>query len=354
MNETNHTENLIKENAALKTENAELKRQLNWLIICPECDDPLHRIDKETVRKELKTVPTKAVLVQHVRHSYGCRRCEMEAEVPTIIKASTPEPVIKGSFASPEAIAHIMVQKFVMGIPLYRQEKEFERQGIMLTRQTMSNWLIKSTNDWLFPIYRLLHKRLLERELLFADETEFQVLQEPGRTAQQKSYFWVYRTGNDGLPPIILCEYKPGRGHEHPKEFLSGFKGFLHTEGWEAYHKLPDITFVGCFAHVRRKFGEALKTLPAKNREGTNAHRGKQCCDALFDIERKLSKLSADERYKQRLDLAKPILDEFHAWVLSFDSLGKSMFSKAVNYAIDQWKYLKNYLLDGQLELSNN
>jgi transposase len=322
--------------------------------ICPECNDPLHRIGKEVVREELKIIPAKANRVQHVRHTYGCRRCEMEAEVPTIIKAPMPKPVIKGSFLSPESIAHLMVQKFVMGIPLYRQEKEFARQGIPLSRQTMSNGMIKATEDWLFPIYNHLHRQILERDLALADETEFQVLQEPGRKAQQKSYLWVYRTGNDGLPPIILCDYQSGRGHEHPKKFLSGFKGFLHTDGWDAYHKLPNITFVGCWAHARRKFDEALKTLPVKDREGTNAHRGKQYCDRLFDIERKLSELSAEERYRQRLQLSQPVLDEFFAWLSSFYDLGKSAFSRAVKYSLDQWKHLKNYLLDGRLEISNN
>ena len=322
--------------------------------VCPECDDPLHRIGKEKVRDELKIIPAKAIVVQHVRHSYGCRKCEMEAEVPTIIKAPTPAPVIKGSFASAESVAHVMVQKFVMGTPLYRQEKEFERNGVLLSRQTMSNWLIKATEDWLEPVYNLLHKQLLGRELLLADETEFQVLKEPGRSAQQKSYLWVYRTGNDGLPPIVLSEYQPGRGREHPKKFLSNYSGYLHTDGWEAYHKLPEVTIVGCWAHARRKFDEALKTLAPKDREGTNAHRGKQYCDRLFETERRLADLTADERFKQRLKFAQPLLDEFHAWLSSFKDLGKSAFCRAVKYSLDQWKYLKNYMLDGRLEISNN
>jgi AraC-like DNA-binding protein len=135
---------------------------------------------------------------------------------------------------------------------------------------------------------------------------------------------------------------------------LSGYKGFLHTDGWDAYHKLPDITFVGCWAHARRKFDEALKTLPVKNREGTDAHRGKQYCDRLFDIERSLINVSAEERYEQRLKLVLPVLDEYYSWLLSFKDLGKSLFSRAVNYSLDQWVYLKNYLLDGRLEISNN
>jgi len=120
---------------------------------CPSCDGQLHAMGKEVVRRELKLIPASAVIVEHVRYTYACRSCEKNAVSVPVVKAPMPEPVIKGSFASPEAIAHIMAQKFVMGIPLYCQEQEWKRQGIMLTRQTMSNWLLKVTEDWLEPIY---------------------------------------------------------------------------------------------------------------------------------------------------------------------------------------------------------
>jgi transposase len=323
-------------------------------LTCPECGEHMHRIGKETVREELKLVPAKAVLVRHVRYAYGCRKCEMEEEVPTIIKASVPKPVIKGGFASPEAVAHIMTQKFVMGVPLYRQEKELGRQGIKLSRQTMANWLIKCADDWLMPIYNRLHEKLLEREVLCADETVFQVLHEPGRIAQQKSYLWVYRTGNDSKPPIVLTDYRTGRGSEHPRRFLQGFTGYLHSDGWEVYHKLQDMTIVGCWAHARRLYDQALTALPEQSREGSAALLGKHYCDELFAIERKLADLSANERYLQRLALAKPLLDDYHNWLISFTDLGKNTFSKAVNYSLKQWQYLENYLLDGRLEISNN
>jgi hypothetical protein len=184
----------------------------------------------------------------------------MEAEVPTIIKAPVPKPVIKGSFASPESVAHIMTQKFVMGVPLYRQEKELERQGIKLSRQTMSNWLIKCSEDWLELIYNRLHEKFLEREVLYADETMFQVLHEQGREAKQRSYLWVYRTGNDGKNPIVLADYQPGRGSEHLKRFLKGFKGYLHSDGWEAYHKLTDMTIVGFSTFAFSKSHAEMRT----------------------------------------------------------------------------------------------
>ena len=322
---------------------------------CPECGGELHCIGKEKVRNDLKIIPAKVIVVEHVRNAYGCRRCESESENATIIKAPTPEPVIKGSFASPEAVAHIMVQKFVMGVPIYRQEKELERQGILLSRQTMSNWLIRCSEDWLSPIYELLHGQLIERGAASADETEFQVLQEPGRTAQQKSYLWVYRTVNDGLPPIILTDYQPGRHGKHPESFLKGFKGYLQTDGYSGYNNLGnDVVRVACLAHIRRKFHDALKILPSNKRAGTDALHAKEYCDSLFEIERGFIGLSPNERYEQRLLKLKPVMDEFHAWLLTIQQPGKSSFGNAVRYALDQWPFLLNVLLDGRLEISNN
>jgi len=322
--------------------------------VCPECGDPLHHIGQETIREELKIIPAKVVVVRHIRHTYGCRRCEAEAEPATIIKAPIPEPVIKGSFASPEAVAHIMIQKFVMGVPIYRQEQQFKRDGILLSRQTMSNWLIKCSEDWLEPIYYALHTLLLKRDVLHGDETTLQVLREPGRAPQTKSYLWVYRTSGDTEKPIVLSDYEPGRGGEYPKAFLAGFKGYLHTDGWEAYRQLPDVTIVGCWFHARSMYDDALKVLKPPEREDTNALRGKRYCDRLFEIERSLADIEPQERYLRRLELAKPILDEYHRWLLSFHDLGKTLFSQAVHYSLNQWPYLKNYLLDGRLEISNN
>ena len=167
---------------------------------CPDCGNPLHAMGRET-REELKLIPAKAVIVRHVRHVYTCRDCEKNAEHPPILKAEMPKPMIKGSFASPEAIAHIASQKFVMGIPLYRQEQEWERNGILLSRQTMSNWLIRGAGDWLKPVYDKLHEMLCAADVLHADETTVQVLREPGREAQSKSTMWLYRTSGDAKHP---------------------------------------------------------------------------------------------------------------------------------------------------------
>lgn len=322
--------------------------------ICPECGETLHVMGKET-RRELKLIPAQAVSVEHVRYVYSCRECEKNACSVPIVKAPTEEPVIKGSFVSPEAIAHILTQKFVMGAPLNRQAQEFERHGIKLSRQTMSNWVVRCSHDWLEPVYDALHEMLCRRKVLHADETTLQVLHEPGKAAQDMSYMWLYRTSGDADMPIVLYDYQPDRKTKRPTEFLKEFKGYLHADGYSGYHGLPDgILIVGCWAHARRKFDEALKGLPPKDQVGSLALRGKQYCDRLFAIEKMLADCTPDERYAQRQKQAKPVLDEFFSWVSSLRPAPKSALGKAVHYALEQGNYLKRYLLDGRLEISNN
>ena len=283
--------------------------------LCPECGGDLEMIGREK-RCELKIIPATAVIVEHVRKIYACRDCEKDECGSPIVKAPIDEPVIKGSFASPEAVAHIMTQKFIMGSPLYRQEQEWNRNGIMLSRQTMSNWLMRAAEDWLEPIYHMLQEILVTYEVIHADETTLQVLHEPGKTAQSKSFMWLYRTGGETRYPIVLYEYQPDRRARRPIEFLKGFKGYIHADGYDGYRRLPaEMIVVGCFAHARRKWDEALKGLTEKSRDNSNVLRGKRYCDQLFEIERDLAGLSHQERYFKRQELSKPLLDEFYAWI---------------------------------------
>ncbi len=322
--------------------------------VCPECGGQLHVMGRD-IRRELVIIPAQVKIREHIRKVYTCRECEKDEYGAPIVKSQANEPVIKGSFASPEAIAHIMTQKFVMGSPLYRQEQELKQNGIMLSRQTMSNWLIRASEDWLEPIYDMLHEILCNHGVLHADETTLQVLREPGKTAQSKSYMWLYRTSGDALHPIVLYDYQPDRRSKRPAEFLKNFKGYLHTDGYDGYHSLhSEITIVGCWAHVRRKFDEALKALPERDREGSNALRGKRYCDRLFELEREFASLASDERYLKRLEQSKPVLDEFYSWAVSLKAVPKTGIGTAAHYALSQRKYLERYLLDGRLEISNN
>lgn len=163
--------------------------------VCLACNHELHEMSHQT-RQELKVVPAQVKVVEHVQHIYSCRHCEKHAITTPIVKAKMPNPVIPKGLASPSAIAFVMTQKFADGLPLYRQEKQLERMGIPLNRQTLSNWMISSTTRWLRPFYDLLHRQLLQEELLHADETSLQVLDEPGKIAQSKSYMWLYRTSS--------------------------------------------------------------------------------------------------------------------------------------------------------------
>ena len=275
---------------------------------CPKCSEALHIMGKEVKRRELKIIPAKAVIVEHVSYTYACRNCEKNDISVPIIKAPVPKPIIKGSFAAPETTAHILSGKYVMGIPLYRQEQEWKRQGIDISRQTMANWAVRVSGDWLEPVYNELHRKLLIHEVLHADETTVQVLHEDGKTAQSKSYMWLYRTGCDSTMPIVLYDYQPDRKANRPSEFLREFKGYLHADGYAGYHKLTqDITVIGCWAHARRKFEDALKSMNPKEVLGSSAAIGKNYCDRLFAIEAQLAELSFDERHLKRQELARPV-----------------------------------------------
>ena len=323
---------------------------------CPQCGEEMREIGTE-VRETLVLIPAKAVLRRDVYYTYACENCEKNDISTPIAKAPREPAVIPGSFASPEAIAHIMAQKFVMYVPLYRQEQEWGRQRLELSRQTMSNWVLRAAEDWLGPVYDVLHRRLVLREVLHADETTLQVLREPGKKAQSKSYMWLYRTGGDGGVPIVLYEYQPSRKAEHAEKFLEGFSGHLHADGYQGYHRLPEnIRVVGCWAHARRKFDEALNALPPDKREGAAAYTGLDYCNKLFAWEERFKELSPEERTKQRLKEERPLLDALLAWAdsISGSAAPKSALGKALYYLKEQWTYLIRYLEDGRLELSND
>lgn len=323
--------------------------------VCQICGDHLHEMSTE-VHRRLVIIPAQAKIVEDVQYIYSCRRCEHEDMTTPIVSAPMPAPVIPGSLASPSAVAYIMVQKYLDAMPLYRQEQQFARLGVELSRQTLANWIIYAADIWLTVIYDRMHELLLQRDILHADETTVQVLHERGRAAQTKSYMWVYRTGREA-PHIILYEYQETRAGEHARKFLAGFKGYLHVDGYQGYNSLPNVTILGCWSHSRRKFDEALKALPeGKKTAPVAAQKGLQFCNHLFEIERKLKDATPDERYEGRLKESRPVLDAFLAWLNQQKPqvLPKSAFGKAINYCLGEWNKLEAFLLDGRLEIDNN
>lgn len=321
---------------------------------CPSCGETMVEIGKE-VQRSLVMVPAQVKIREDWYYSYACKRCDAENTETPVVKTEKDIPVISGSYASAEAIAHIMVQKFVMGSPLYRQEQEWNRQGVKLSRQTMSNWILRAAEDWLKPVYEELHRKLVQHEVLHADETTLQVLKEPGKSAQSKSYMWLYRTGSDAEHPIVLYEYSPNRKPKNAEVFLEGFTGWLHADGYPGYHSLPEqIRVVGCWAHARRKFDEAVSSLPKQEQAGSTALEGQRYCSILFALEKEFAGLTAEERYKQRQERAKPVLDALLAWSETKKAPPKSALGKALHYLHEQWPWLIRYLEDGRLEISNN
>ena len=319
--------------------------------VCPECGETMQPIGTET-KETLVLIPAKAVLRRDIYVTYGCPNCrDTGIEVP-IVETPKEPALIPGSFASPEAVANIIVQKFQMCAPLYRQELYWNGQKIMLSRQVMADWVLKAA-ELLVPLYDRLHRFLGFAVILHADETTLQVLHEAGRSAQSKSYMWLYLTGAAEEKQIVLYEYQEGRSASYPTAFLKDFHGFLQTDGYSGYNDVENVIHVGCWAHLRRKFDEAVKSQPKGAKTGS-AVEGLAYCTKLFMLERDLQDLTPEERYEERLKREKPLLDQFKAWADTRQVSSKSKLGKALTYLENQWGNLTNYLLDGRLEISNN
>jgi len=323
--------------------------------ICPACAGPMHEMGAD-VRQEIKIVPPSITLVKHNRTKYACRRCDRNAEKTPILAAPMPIAAFPNSLASPSAVAYIMCQKFVESSPLYRQEQSLHRLGFDIPRQTMANWMIAGA-AWLEHIYARMYAHLLERDILHADETPVQVLEEAGRDAQKKSYMWLYRSGRYG-PPIVLFDYQQTREGEHPRRFLTGYRGYLQADGYAGYEGLPGVVLSGCFAHARREFVDAISVLPepVRNKGETSSHRGLVFCSKLYAIERSLHDASPEERHAARQERSQPVLDRFRVWLdgMAACALPKSPLGGAVQYCRNQWPKLITFMEDGRLEIDNN
>jgi len=321
--------------------------------VCDICEGELEVIGKELVRREVSVIPEQVYVTETYRLNYGCNDCLEETDEANIIKPEVPEPVIKRGLASPSSAAHVMYQKFVNGMPLYRQSKHMENFGVKIARSTLARWIIHTSLHWLLPLWLALKSLLLESPVILADETVVQVLKEPGKTPQSESRMWVYCTGNvERPPPIVLFEYQPSRAGEHPKAFLKiDHLFYLHTDGYAGYNGITNAVHCACFAHQRRKFEEAMpKNAPKDNK----ARIGFEYCQKLFALEREFEKLSPERRLEKRIEKSKPVLDKFFEWVETVNPLAGSKLAAAITYARNQKEPLSAILLDGRIELSTN
>ena len=322
-------------------------------MFCNQCGTTLKEIGFVKVRDEIEYIPAKVQIIRYMQQACECPACKHTTR-PFIKKAAVPKSVLNHSLASPSSVSYVMYQKYVNSVPLYRQEKDWEQMGIALSRATMANWVIRSSQEHFEPIIKHLQKELLKREIIHCDETPVQVLKEEGKKPQTKSYMWLYRTGNDGKAPIILYDYQPSRSGDNAASYLKDFKGYVHSDGYSGYNKLDGITRCGCWAHLRRKFVEAIPDKKAADAPLTSAEIGRDYCNQLFKVEESLKDLTPEDRFCKRLELEKPILEAFWCWLDSLNVLKGSALGKAVTYAMNQRPFMENYLLDGRCALSNN
>ncbi len=317
--------------------------------ICPHDGHALTEIG-EVISEQLDIVPAKIQVIRHVRKQYACAcgQCIKTAALPA-------QPIPK-SLASPGLLAHITVSKYQDALPLHRQEAILKRIGVDLPRATLANWMIQA-GTLVQPIINLLRERLLSYDILQMDETPVQVLNEPGKAAQSKSYLWVQRGG----PPdraVVLYDYDPGRGAEVPKRLLAGFRGYLQTDGYDGYNAavaVNGLAHVGCMAHARRRFSDAVKAQGRKKKAGP-AHHGLALIQKLYRVEKQARTLSAEERHAHRQRHARPIFEALRSWL---DKVlpqvpPTSATGKALHYLHNEWDKLVRYLEDGRLEIDNN
>lgn len=343
---------------------------------CPYCNAEMTPLGHKEVRTELRITPAKVERVRYMQEELICPECRKDGD-GTIVQAQTPTPLMPHSPASPSAVAYVMFDKSFASVPYYRQEACMSQLGLELPRETMANWYIRCALEYFQPVYDRLHELLLLRGVIHADETTCQVLHEKGRAAESTSYMWLYLSGSDGLPPIVLYEYQEGRSGDFPKAFLDGFSGIVQCDGYSGYNKVEDVILAVCSAHCRRKFYEALpaerqkqlklldinsetevKDIPLPGPEQMKsmipAEIGLVFFNKLFFIEKGLKGMEPDLRKAKRLEKEPPVWEKFWAWIETLKPLGGSKLEKAVNYALNHRETLQSYMLDGRCELSNN
>lgn len=321
---------------------------------CPQDGTELERIGEE-VSEQLEFVPARLRVLRHIRPKYACPRCRTGIRTGHM----PPQPIPK-SLASPTLLAHVCVSKYADGLPLYRQEEMFRRIGIDLPRATLAHWMVRM-GEAVQPLINLLWDVLLAADLIQCDETRYQVLKELGKRATSQSYLWVAHALE---PKIVLYQYDPSRSSEVPKQMLAGFKGYLQTDGYEGYGALAreaGVTHVGCWAHARRKFDEALKGQRSSKKKkpdprSSKARAGLALIQKLYEIDRAVRDRPPDERYRVRQEKTKPMLGKLRAWL--DDALPRippqSLTGKALGYLDNQWPKLVRVLDDGRLPLDTN
>ena len=308
----------------------------------------------DEVYRRYSFTPAKIEVEEHHVKVYAGKETE------EVVKAPHPQTLLRGSLVSPSLEAAVMNAKYVNAVPLYRQEQEFERYGLHISRQNMANWTIQCADRYLAVLYDYLHEKLYSYHVLQADETPV-LVNKDGRPAGSKSYMWVYRTGRMYTErQIVLYEYQKTRNASHPREFLKDFNGVCVTDGYQVYHTIEgereDLRIAGCWSHARRRFDEAVKALPKQKQKDSRAYLALTMIQAIYREEKQLKDLPAGERRNRRQLSVKPLVEAYFTWVR--ETLPKvpqkSKTWEGFNYSLNQEKYLKVFLDDGEVPMDNN
>ena len=316
-------------------------------------EDGFKQLPDEVYRRYSFT-PAKVEVEEHHVKVYAGKKTD------EIIRAPHPEGLLKGSLVSPSLEAAIMNAKYVNAVPLYRQEKEFERYGLHVSRQSMANWTIQCADRYLAVLYDYLHEKMYGYHVLQADETPV-LVNKDGRPAGSKSYMWVYRTGRMYTDQqIVLYEYQRTRNASHPREFLKDFSGICVTDGYQVYHTIEnereDLKIAGCWSHARRRFDEAVKALPKTKQKDSLAYLALSMIQGIYREEGQLKDLPARERQDRRQRNVRPLAEAYFTWAR--ENIGKvpqkSKTWEGFSYSLNQEKYLKVFLDDGEVPMDNN
>ena len=318
--------------------------------ICDCCQSPLHKMG-ESSSEALEFVPAHIKVIKTLRPKYACRQCERNGLKSVVKTALMPATPIPKSIATPSLLSQIITCKYQFGLPLNRQETMFTDIGIELSRQTMSSWMLSSA-QLLEPLYMRLKEILLAEPAIHGDETPLKVI----KAEKATSYMWVYCCGSDRASEktnIVLYDYHNSRAAQCAIDFLAGYKGYMHVDGYKAY-ELTQAKLVACLAHIRRKFVDAKK-IQAKKRTG-KVDVALNLIGKLYGIEQQLKEKSIIDKFNIRQSHAKPIVNALHDWLTEHKGKvpPKSKLGEAISYSINQFDKFQRYLEDGRLSIDNN
>lgn len=281
------------------------------------------------------------------------------------LRGKRPKDLLRNSIVTPSLLASILNVKYVNSSALHRVEQEFQRNGVNISRQTMSNWIIKCADRYFAPFVERMKQELLSLPVTQADETPTQVIHDSSHP-NSKCYMWVHRSGEfyKGRP-IVIYEYQKGRDHRKPLDFYQDYKGILVTDGLQQYHlvekKLPDVINANCWAHARRNFADAVKAMDKKNPATVRqsvAYQALQKIAEFYNADTELKELSSEERLQKRQQKIQPLIEEFFAWAKEQISQcvvpPKTKTGQGLQYLVNQESYLKVFLTDGDVPIDNS